>query len=222
MGRHKGKHHGKRGKRLLVFVFFVGLVAIFGTTVWFNVATRSKTYDADNAAIPAEDIAIIFGAGAMPDGTPSPYLRHRLDSGVSLYKKGKVKKFLLSGDNRDSHYNEPAVMQKYMVEQGIPNKDLVLDYAGLSTYDTCYRAKEIFGVDRAMLITHGYHMPRALFICRKLGVESVGAAVAWHHEYVRSWPWYIGREILSTDKNVVQLFITKPKPILGTPEPISL
>jgi len=131
-----------------------------------------------------------------------------------------VDKLLMSGDNRFVEYNEPEAMRQYAIDLGIPNEDIVLDYAGRRTYDTCYRANAIFQVDSAVLVTQSFHLPRALFLCNSFGVESTG--VEANNTYFRkisrlSWNT---RELFATAQSVWQAFVTKPLPVLGNPEPI--
>jgi len=123
---------------------------------------------------PAERVAIIFGAGLRRDGTPTAILRDRVETGASLYLHGKVEKLLMSGDNSVEYYNEPEAMRQYAISLGVPSEDIVLDYAGRRTYDTCFRAKAIFGLKSALLVTQKFHLPRALFLCNMLGLTASG------------------------------------------------
>ena len=116
----------------------------------------------DVADTEPRDVAIVLGAQVLPSGTPSPYLRGRLDVAADLYRSGKAKVILVSGDNREAHYNEPKVMKKYLVSKGIPEAKIVEDLAGLDTYDTCVRARRIFGVNQAIMVTQDYHEIRTV------------------------------------------------------------
>jgi len=169
--------------------------------------------------VPYRPVAIVFGAGIYKNNQPSPYLQWRVNTAVKLYKAHRVGKLLMTGDNSTKHHNEPIVMQHLAEEQGVPAKDIVLDYAGFNTYDSCYRAHAIFKVRSAILVSQGYHLPRAVLACTDLGVSSIG--VAAQHPGGRDWGvMYTVREWFSTDKIVLQL-IFKPHPTaLGTPEPI--
>ena len=116
-------------------------------------------------------------------------LADRMDTAIALYRAGKVRKLLVSGDNRFVDYDEPGRMYDYAVARGVPPADVVRDYAGRRTYDTCYRAKAIFGVERALLVTQRFHLPRAIFTCRNLGVDGVGFSADrrpyWSNNYYR-------------------------------------
>jgi vancomycin permeability regulator SanA len=171
--------------------------------------------------VPKRQVAIVFGAGVEQDGAPTPYLQWRIETAVKLYKAHRVQKILMTGDNSSKHYNEPVGMKKYAMKLGVPGKDIVLDYAGLNTYDSCYRASKIFKVTSATLVTQGYHLPRAVMTCKSFGIDTIG--VDAEHDKGRTWGvMYIIREWVSTDKSLVQMTF-KPSPtILGNPEPITV
>jgi len=124
----------------------------------------------------------------------------------------------MSGDNRFVQYNEPAAMQKLAVELGVPVEDIVLDYAGRRTYDTCYRAQEIFGLEEAILITNEFHLPRALYTCNALGITSVGIA-SDKRSYIGESSW-AAREFIASIVAWIDVSVTHPEPILGVKEPI--
>lgn len=169
---------------------------------------------------PRERVAIIFGAGLRRDGTPTAVLRDRVETGVELYKAGKVEKLLMSGDNSTIYYNEPEAMRKYAVSLGIPDGDIVLDYAGRRTYDSCFRAKAIFRVDQALLVTQKFHLPRALFLCNALGVEASGVeANNLNYRKTSLIIWNI-REQVATLAAFIDLYVDNPVLVLGEPQPI--
>src|SRR5258708_11414714 len=126
----------------------------------------------DVSAVPAARVALVLGAGVHRDRRPSPILADRIKAAVALYKAGKVKKLLMSGDNRVANYNEPDVMKKMALDLGVPKEDVQVDYAGRRTYDSCWRAKYIFSQDNLIVVTQSFHMPRALFLCEMLGVKT--------------------------------------------------
>ncbi len=175
-------------------------------------------YDALN--VPIRPVAIVFGAGLRWDGTPTAILRDRIVSAVALYKMGKVSKLLMSGDNRTTSYNEPEAMRQYALELGVPDTDIILDYAGLRTYDTCYRARHIFGIDKATLVTQDFHMPRSLYTCNALGIDAIGVA-ANNQRYRRSsLVFWDLREAFASLVALWEVNVFPPTPILGRPEPI--
>ncbi len=134
----------------------------------------ARTFEVDG--VQTERVAIVFGAGLNRDGTATTVLKDRVETAAILYRTGKIKKVLMSGDNRFLDYNEPGAMKAYAIELGVPERDIVLDYAGRRTYDTCYRAQEIFQLDSAILVTQQFHLPRALYTCNYQGLDAVGVA----------------------------------------------
>jgi len=203
----------------LIFILLLTGLTVFGLPRLITaVASINKIETV--AKITENKIAIVFGAGLLRDGTPSPVLKDRVSTAAQLYFAGKVQKLLMSGDNRFVDYNEPAAMQAYAIELGVPEEAIVLDYAGRRTYDTCYRAKHIFGVDQAILVTQKYHLPRALFTCNGIGVESIGVAadLRTYHRY--SLTYWTVREIPATLVALWQVWISHPLPVMGDPEPI--
>lgn len=178
--------------------------------VVMRLASNGERFAAGDPRIPERDMAIVLGAGVLKSGEPTPYLQRRLDSAVDLYKSGKVEMLLLSGDNSASHYNEPEAMQRYVVAHGVDKDDTTIDFAGFNTYDSCYRAKAVFGVKEAIIVSQAYHLPRAIWTCNQLGIKSIGVAakVAKGRDYTVN---YLLREVVSSDKAMVQT-IFKPKP----------
>lgn len=128
--------------------------------------------------VPDHDVALVFGAGLRPDGTPSTFLRRRLDAAADLYAAGTVQVILVSGDNREPGHDEPTAMLDWLVDSGVPQDVVVRDFAGLDTHDTCVRAHEVFGVESAVVITQDYHLRRALFSCAEAGIDVVGRGVS--------------------------------------------
>jgi SanA protein len=169
---------------------------------------------------PTERVAIVFGAGLRRDGMPTAILRDRVETAVQLYFAGKVEKLLMSGDNRFANYNEPGAMRDYAISLGVPDEDIVLDYAGRRTYDSCYRAKEIFGVDSAILVTQGFHLPRAIFLCNSFGVNAVGVKADNYYYLKRLLLIWNIRETLATAQAMWDVYVEHPIPELGKPEPI--
>lgn len=194
------------------------LLLLFISRVTTELLARSRIRTLEEVS-PAP-VAIVFGAGLRRDGQPTVVLRDRVATAAQLYASGKVKKLLMSGDNRFIYYNEPQAMREYAWSLGVPDQDIVLDYAGRSTYETCYRAKAIFGVKEAILVTQRFHLPRALYTCHSLGIKAIGVAADWH-PYRRSaiWFWQM-RELFATLNAFWEIHIHRPLPVLGNPEPI--
>ena len=169
-------------------------------------------------SVPEKPVAIVFGAAIYGNERLSPVLQDRMDTAIALYEQGTVQKILVSGDNRFADYDEPGAMMAYAIRHGIPEEDIQPDYAGRRTYDTCYRAKEIFEVDTAVLVTQQFHLPRALFLCQNLGVESVG--VASDVRYYAAARWFEIREIAATSAALLDIIQKEPAPVLGEKIPI--
>jgi SanA protein len=199
-------------------LFLAGAIALGGTRLAASIYARSRMVTPATAG-PAR-VAIVFGAGLSRDGSPSPVLRDRVIAAAGLYFAGKVRKLLLSGDNRFIDYNEPGAMHAFALKLGVPDQDIVLDYAGRRTYDTCYRAKAIFGVDQAILVTQAYHLPRALLLCNALGVQSTGLPADLHTYGRLAYLVWNLREYPAVFVSYWETWVTHPIPVLGSPEPI--
>ena len=204
--------------KILFVLAFIVLLGLLITKIYFNIYAAPRMYQPENA--PIARVGIVFGAGLLRDGTPTAVLQDRVKTSVELYNNGTINKLLMSGDNRFKNYNEPAAMRDYALSLGIPADDIVLDYAGRRTYDTCYRAKYIFGLDEALLITQKFHLPRAIYTCNKLGIQSFGV-IANQRTYRKSaYLYWQFREIFATTTAFLDVWVLKPLPVLGFPEPI--
>jgi SanA protein len=203
---------------MLVAVVIAAFLLLAVPRLVTGVYAQSRLYQVSNA--PQSRVAIVFGAGLRWNGEPSPVLRHRVEAASDLYFAGKVEKLLMSGDNRFVDYNEPAAMRNYALELGVPEDAIVMDFAGRRTYDTCYRARDIFQVDDAILVTQEFHLPRAIFTCNALGVPSVGVSADQNRYRRSSLLVWSTREVPATLVAMVELYLTRPEPVLGNPEPI--
>ena len=161
---------------------------------------------------------LVLGCAAGTDGEPSPMLKDRLDTGIALYRQGVAPKLLLSGDNSIKEYSEPESMFRYTIAQGVPAEDIFLDYAGFSTYESVYRANAIFDVDSMIVVTQKYHLFRALYTSRALGITAKGVASnqrKYTGRYFRE-----AREVLARDKDLVKSFLKLKPTYLGDEYPI--
>jgi SanA protein len=185
---------------------------------WIQRQYRPHIYDVSTA--PAGQVAIVFGARVFPDGRLSAMLRDRVETAVRLYEAGKVDKIIFSGDNRFDDYNEPGAMMAYAAARGMPPEAMQPDYAGRRTYDTCYRARDVFQVETAVLVTQEFHLPRALFVCDSLGLEVTGvsADISVYSTYSRNRLWL--REVAATSLALLAILRRAPAPVLGEPIPI--
>ncbi|HQE93336.1 MAG TPA: ElyC/SanA/YdcF family protein [Anaerolineae bacterium] len=212
----------KSKMRTAVRVVLVGGALCAAWTAW----TLTARYEpliyvpAELKQIPRQPVAVVFGAGYWPSGALSMILKDRLDAAIELYRAGRVQKLLFSGDNRFADYNEPAKMLEYALAQGVPRDDIVLDYAGRRTYDTCYRARDIFQVRDVVLVTQRYHLPRALHTCHALGLNAVGYVADRQSYPRRDLVWYWMREVPALWRGWWDTYIAHPTPVLGEPLPI--
>jgi len=204
--------------RFLVILFCCTFLIVGALRVTMLLLTNDLVYDLDS--VPPEAVVMVPGAGLTYQGGPSLPLKDRLDAAIALYNSGKVQKLLFSGDNSDVNYNEPGAMKTYAIENGIPEADIVLDYAGRRTYDSCYRAKAIFGLEEIIVVTQPYHLPRMTFLCSKLGIKTEGLPVE-QSQYIRQrFLFWNFREVFATLVAYWDIYIAKPLPVLGDPEPI--
>jgi SanA protein len=204
----------------LLLRFFLTAIILIPLT-WFLIQFKFAKQITTAGDAPAKKVAVVFGAGLQRDGTPTAILKDRVETAVKLYKTNKVKIILLSGDNRFVEYNEPGSMREYALSLGVPDSAIVLDYAGRRTYDTCYRAKHIFGVEDAILVTQRFHLPRALFLCSQLGMSVTGTSADIRSYSKRSAIIWTVREIMATSTAIWDVYVRKPLPVLGEKEPIS-
>jgi SanA protein len=204
--------------RLILRLSLLGLLALFIPRIITSIYAATRIFTVET--VPVDRVAIVFGAGLRYDGTPTAILRDRVETAVQLYNNGKVEKLLMSGDNTVVEYNEPESMRQYALSLGVPDEAIILDYAGRRTYDTCYRAKAIFGVESAILVTQDFHLPRALYLCDHLGVKAVGVeANNFYYRKISRLIWNT-RELFATFGAFMDVYVFKPLPVLGNPEPI--
>jgi vancomycin permeability regulator SanA len=203
---------------LWLFVAFLIVVTSIPVFIYYNY--RRFIY-VDTASVLETDVAIVFGAAAYNQDTPSAPLKDRLETAYELYKNKKIKKLLLTGDNSTEFYNEPLTMKNSLIKMGVAENDVILDYAGFRTYDSCVRAKQIFKVDKALLISQGYHLPRALFTCKAVGIDATGVySSGFFSTYYNRY--YSVREIFAMYKAVIDVYIMPAPVVLGKEEPIKL
>lgn len=180
--------------------------------------TKSGILKAADLKTDTADCILILGAGVR-NGKPTPMLRDRLLTGIELYEKGAAKKIIMSGDHGSSDYDEVNTMRLFAVEKGVPEEDIFMDHAGFSTYDSVYRAKNVFEADNIIIVSQRYHLYRALYVSEKLGVKACGVS-ANLNKYGGQLKREI-REILARDKDFFKC-IAKPEPaFLGDKIPVS-
>lgn len=172
--RHARPARRRWRRRLLVAAALVVVLLVPLAWVQGTGQTRLRALDDVRDA----PVALVLGAGLRPDGSPSTYLRRRLDAARALYERGTVQVILVSGDNGSVGHDEPTAMHDYLVANGVPTSAVVLDYAGFDTHDSCVRAHRVFGVDAAVVLTQDYHVRRAVFSCTAAGIDTQGVGVS--------------------------------------------
>ena len=197
-----------------------GVCAVGVINAWVQLSVDSCILTPESATeLEGVDCIIVLGCGVSASGDPSPMLEDRLKRGVALYEDGAAPKLLMSGDHGRENYNEVAVMKKYAVDAGVPAEDVFMDHAGFSTYETMYRAKEIFCAKKVIVVTQQYHLYRALYIARSLGLDAYGVSGDY-----RSYGGQLYRDLREILARVKDLgtSILKPDPTyLGKVIPIS-
>jgi vancomycin permeability regulator SanA len=204
----------RRGRRQAVRVAVLGCVLALLPATWMHTTTSARVRGL--ADVPPAPVAVVFGAG-LRGGDPAPYLAHRLDAAAELYRAGRIQVVLVTGDNSRRDYDEPDAMRDYLTARGVPDGRIVSDFAGFDTWDSCVRAKKIFGVDRAVLISQGFHIRRALALCEAAGIDAHGVGVA----EPRDATWYYGgmREIVAAGKAALDVIVRPDPRFLGPREP---
>jgi len=214
----------KRGRNLIILAIIVGGMALFPFVWhgWIQARYASSIYTLDEAQVhmPAQQVAIVFGARVYRNGHLSGMTRDRVDTAIRLYEAGIVEKLLISGDNRFVDYNEPGEMMAYAIARGIPAEAIQPDYGGRRTYDTCYRAHHIFQIDSAILITQQFHLPRALFLCSNLDIEVLGVQADLQTYSQNALAWSESREVPALLIALFDIIRQVPPPVLGDPIPI--
>ncbi len=197
---------------LIVIAILVAVPLVWraAVKVYFNGSIYNPT------EVVEKPVALVFGAAVYGNGRLSPVLRDRVDTAVALYHAGAVDHILMSGDNRSADYDEPGAMMEYAIENGVHPGDITVDRAGHRTYDTCYRAKRVFNIGDAVLVTQAFHLPRALLTCEGLGIDAVG--VTADRRTYRGATWYEIRETGATLVAAWDLARNEPPPVWGTVE----
>lgn len=198
----------------MVLLLVLLAVVAAGPAVWVGAQARGSLRTA--AEVPHTPVAVVFGAGLW-DGAPSPYLAHRLDTATALYAAGRVEVVLVTGDNGRTGYDEPTAMRSYLVAHGVPDHRIVSDFAGFDTWDSCVRARVVFGVDDAVLISQDFHVRRAVALCRAAGVAGYGVGVAEPLDSV--WLYGVVREDVAAGKALLDAAVHPDPHFLGAPDP---
>lgn len=198
----------------MIVAVALAIVAVFAVTnVVTIVGSKGSIVSADEASISSADAIVVLGASVFADGTPSGILQDRLDDGIALYFAGVAPKLIMSGDNGTESYNEVRVMKQYAIAQGVPSEDIFCDHAGFSTYESMYRAKYVFGCQRIVVATQTYHLYRALWSAKSLGMQATGVP-SDYHEYQKQLQYDI-REVPARTKDFFKALFRVPSTYVG-------
>ena len=209
-------------KKIIIIILSLILLSIVGIlTVNFYVvlSTKSRIISIDEAKdLTDVDCILVLGAGVYGN-KPRPMLEDRILTGIELYNNGVAKKIIMSGDHGQEDYDEVNVMKSYAIDEGVNSSDIFMDHAGFSTYDSIYRLKEIFEVDKVVIVTQEYHLYRALYIAKELEIEAYGVSAN-----LRDYPGQFKREvreILARDKDLVKVIFKPPSTYVGETIPVT-
>lgn len=204
----------RRYYRIAVIIALAAAIAAISVPIGMRLATRSYIFTS-TLDVPKTEVAIVPGASVVL-GKPSPVLAERADMAIELYGEGKVSKILVTGDNGELTHDEVTPVRKYLLDAGIPADDIFLDHAGFDTYSSMYRARTVFDAQSVTIVTQDFHLPRALFIARHLGLTAYGVVTQGQgtaSDYIR--------EVPASDKAFFDLIIGRVPKFLGSPYPLT-
>ena len=207
----------KRGILALFCLGITGTAVVFGLSSYIKRETAEKIITAEEAT--DADCILVLGCGVREDGSPSLMLRDRLEKGIELYEAGTAPKLLMSGDHGRKDYDEVNLMKSYAMGKGVPSEDIFMDHAGFSTYDSMYRARDIFCAEKVIVVSQEYHLYRALYLAEKLGLEAYG--VPAQDVNYRGQAYRDFREMLARAKDFCTAAIQPEPKYLGEKIPVS-
>lgn len=209
----------KRAVLCLFCLGVIGILTVFGLSAYMKNHTAVRILSGEEGTKLDADCILVLGCGVREDGTPSLMLRDRLETGIALYEGGAAEKILMSGDHGRKEYDEVNTMKEYAMERGVPSEDIFMDHAGFSTYDSIYRARDVFCAKKVLIVSQPYHLPRALYVAERLGLEAYG--VAAEDVRYRGQTYRELREMLARAKDFCTAWV-QPKPkFLGEAIPVS-
>lgn len=206
----------KKYKKIALYSFTLFMAAVVTVNLYIKSITEKNIYKSERD-IPTSKVGIIFGAG-INGNNPSKYLKDRLDAGIHLYNTKKIQKILLSGDNGREEYDELTVMKNYCYQHGVDTTKIYIDYAGFDSYSTLYRAKKIFSIRNAVLISQEYHLNRAIYIAKEMGINSIGYSA--NQGQYKGYKYVCFREYFSRFKAFIDVLRNREPKFLGTKIPI--
>lgn len=201
-----------------ILMTLILIIVIFGINFYVKISTSKLIVNNDSDKLNNYDCILVLGAGIW-NNEPSPMLKDRLDVAINLYNNKKASKIIMSGDHTKENYDEVNIMKKYAIDKGVKSEDIFMDHAGISTYDSIYRAKNIFKPDKIIIVTQKYHLYRSLYIAKKLDIESLGVE-ATPKKYSGAFAREV-REILARDKDFIKSIFKPKSKYLGEAIPVS-
>lgn len=221
----KFKSKPTRKNPILRALLIVGAMILIGTftisliNLYVKMSVKSRILKQEEATGKEVDCILVLGAGVWDNKRPSHMLEDRLLQGIELYHSGASDRLLMSGDHGRKDYDEVNIMKQFSVDLGVPSEDIFMDHAGFSTYESLYRAKDIFEAKRIIIVTQEYHLYRALYIARSLGIEAYGVA-SDPREYLGQ-DYREAREILARTKDFFNVIIKPTPTYLGETIPVN-
>lgn len=216
----KGMSRMKKGFLYLLIVFILGVSASFFINTYMKASTSDRMISPEEAVLLNQvDCILILGAGVTENGTPTNMLEDRLSQGIELYELGVSDRILMSGDHGRLDYDEVNVMKQFAMAAGVSSAHIFMDHAGFSTYESIYRARDIFEADKIIIVTQDYHLYRALYIAEKLGLDAYGVASnprQYHGQNLRDI-----REVLARIKDFFNCMIQPEPTFLGDSIPVN-
>lgn len=201
-----------------ILMILILIIIIFGVNFFVKLSTSKFIINKNSKKIENVDCILVLGAGVWNE-EPSPMLKDRLDVAIELYNNKKASKIIMSGDHTKENYDEVNTMKKYAIDKGVADVDIFMDHAGISTYDSIYRAKNIFKADKIIIVTQKYHLYRSLYIAKSLNIEALGVEATptkYRGDFLREV-----REILARDKDFVKSIFKPKSQYLGDVIPVS-
>jgi SanA protein len=205
--------------KLILIILILGTISLFSIDAYVKNTGKKYLYQNITKYLPNKQTALILGAKVYENGQMSDMLLDRVQTAIELHQQGKVEKILVSGDHGRENYDEVNAVKKYLLEQNIFAEDIFLDHAGFDTYDSIYRAKEVFQVDSLIIVTQKFHLPRALYIAQGLNIDAVGVA-ADKHIYISAKKSEL-REIPARFKAYLNIILKAQPKFLGETIPIT-
>lgn len=202
-----------------LFIAAAGFALVMSLSAYVKNKTADRILTVEEASALDADCILVLGCGIREDGTPSHMLEDRLLRGIELYEMGVSKKLLMSGDHGSEDYDEVNLMKNFAMEHGVPSEDIFMDHAGFSTYESVVRAKKVFQVKKVVIVSQEYHLPRALYLADRMGLEAYGVAADLRS--YRAQAYREVREIAARAKDVVTGIFQPAPSYLGEPIPIS-